>query len=233
MRIYTLVLALVTTLIAVMPAAAEIRVRDAQIANGYLVITGRADFPRSTVVLDESHSVTTDWRGRFDFRIAYVPPNCIGTLKVGTESRQVVIANCGQVGPQGPKGDPGPIGPAGPPGPRGEAGAAGLPGDARSPEPSEPRIVGSVGRRGKPQVLGQIEGTPADPVHRAKLPRRPTPYAVPTKHSRTAQGRVHVWPSNAFAAAPRRPDFARPSAASGWKRTVRRGHGVHILGLED
>jgi len=141
------------------PAAAEIQIREAQIAGGWLVIAGRTSFPNFLVKLDERHSVAADRRGRFQFRLAYIPPGCIGTLSAGTETRQVVIANCGMgaagspgpagpPGPQGPPGRDGTPGPAGQPGPPGPSGPAGAQGPAGMQGPAGP--PGSQGQPGSP-----------------------------------------------------------------------------------
>jgi Collagen triple helix repeat (20 copies) len=76
-------------------------------------------------VLDDSYSVTADGRGRFRFNIIYLPPSCIGTLKVGNETQRAVIANCGPTGPAGPKGEAGTSGAPGAAGARGATGPAG------------------------------------------------------------------------------------------------------------
>lgn len=169
-RVRMILLPLICFFAWVAPAAADIRIAEAQIANGYLVITGRTDFPHFLVALDDRHSATTDRRGRFAFRIVYIPPNCIGTLKAGTDTRRVVIANCaptagpgsqGEPGPPGPKGEAGPPGPPGatgargdpgPPGPRGEAGLQGPPGAAGPPGREAP--AGPIGPRGEPSQPG-------------------------------------------------------------------------------
>jgi hypothetical protein len=149
-----LLLLLAPILLFAVPTRADIRIGEAQIVGGLLVITGRTDTPNLRVVLDEQHEVMADDQGRFAFRIVYHPPTCIGTLKAGTDVRRAVVANCAPAG----KGDPGPKGDAGPPGPRGEAGppgaegrqgAAGPKGDTGSAGP-----LGPQGARGEPGVEG-------------------------------------------------------------------------------
>jgi hypothetical protein len=141
------------------PAAAEIEIREAQIAGGYLLISGRTTFRNFLVVLDRRHSATADRRGRFSFRLAYIQPGCIGTLEAGTETRQVVIANCG-MGATGPAGPPGPAGPQGPPGPAGPQGGEGPPG---MPGPAGPAgLPGAPGRDGAAGLPGPA-GPPGPP----------------------------------------------------------------------
>jgi hypothetical protein len=143
-------LALIAALVLMRaPAAAEIRVGEALIIGGYLVVTGRTDTPDLIVVLDDNYPATGDSGGRFAFRIVYLPLNCIVTLKAGSDSRRVVIANCAPKGEPGTRGEPGAKGDAGPPGPPGEVGLAGVPGPqgpAGLQGPAGPQ--GSVGPRG-------------------------------------------------------------------------------------
>ncbi|MGD9845798.1 MAG: collagen-like protein [Variibacter sp.] len=144
-------------------ARAEIRLRDATIAAGNLVVAGRTTSPHFMVVLDERYSVTADSRGRFAFRIVYIPPDCIGTLRAGADTLRFVVANCGPVGPRGEKGErgpPGPPGAAGPEGargPQGPAGAAGPKGDQGERGPRGP-----IGPRGDPGPRGP-RGDPGPP----------------------------------------------------------------------
>jgi hypothetical protein len=137
------------------PADAAIRVNDARITGGELVIAGRTEAGNATVTFDEQYSVTSDARGRFAFHLIYRPPSCTGTLKSGSEARRVVIANCGPMGPPGPRGERGAqgpqgvagvVGPAGPAGPRGEQGPRG--------ERGSPGPAGPVGEHGPPGPAG-------------------------------------------------------------------------------
>lgn len=130
-------------------ARAEIRLREAQIARGNLVVAGRTDLPHFLVVLDERYSVTADSRGRFAFRIVYIPPDCIGTLRAGADTLRFVVANCGPAGPAGPPGPQGPQGPLGLPGPPGSAGPAG----AQGPK-GDPGERGAQGEAGPPGPAG-------------------------------------------------------------------------------
>lgn len=199
-----------------LPAAAEIEIGEAQIAGGYLVITGRTSFRNFLVVLDERHSAPADRRGRFRFRIAYIPPGCIGVLKAGDETRQVVIANCGigATGSAGPQGLPGPPGPAGAQGPAGSQGPAGLPGPpgpAGAQGPAGPQ--GPSGVAGPPGPSGPAgpQGPPGPPGPPG--PAGPTgaralsPEAVRTAPPRSQRSVAEsgTWqpsPSPAHAAAP-------------------------------
>src|SRR4051812_40424633 len=104
------VLALAST-----PAAADIFVEQAMIANGELRVMGRlgpAHAVPATVTLDDRGEVTTDRGGRFTFRLAYHPAECMVTIRAHSESRQVVIGFCGRRGPEGPQGPRGERAPA-------------------------------------------------------------------------------------------------------------------------
>jgi hypothetical protein len=91
-----------------MPAFAEFTIVGARIAEGDLWVIGQVDEPNTSVTLDGSYTETSDGRGRFQFRIAYHPATCTVILKTERQSRAVVVANCGQRGPQGEPGPPGP-----------------------------------------------------------------------------------------------------------------------------
>ena len=64
-----------------------IQVYDARFENGDLRISGSVRKPGTVVVLDEYISIIADSRGRFVFRLPYVPTNCIATLKAVREGR--------------------------------------------------------------------------------------------------------------------------------------------------
>lgn len=147
-------LLLLAPILFALPTRADIRIGEAQIAGGLLVITGRTDSPNVRVVLDDAHEMIADAQGRFAFRIVYHPPTCIGTLKAGTDTRRALVANCapagkGAPGPKGDAGAPGSRGDVGSPGAEGRQGAAGPKGDTGSVGP-----LGPQGARGEPGVEG-------------------------------------------------------------------------------
>jgi hypothetical protein len=204
-------------------AVADIQVREAQIAGGWLVIAGRTSLPNFMVVLDERHSAPADRRGRFQFRLAYIPPGCIGTLRAGEESRQVVIANCGMgaagpAGPQGPVGPPGPAGPPGPPGQDGVAGSAGEAGPQGPPgPPGPPGAAGPPGPQGPPGPPGPVgpQGPPGVSAERTAAPRPAPTQARPAPRTQPA-------PRLARAATPRPRQLAPPRHAE-WEAAPVRG----------
>src|ERR687890_2092287 len=89
---------LVVTAVAGAPARAQIHVDEARIARGDLRISGWTT-PRTLIAVDEQFVATTDSRGRFRFRLPYLPADCIANLKAGSHGRDVVLANCGPRGP--------------------------------------------------------------------------------------------------------------------------------------
>ena len=141
MRSRTGLFVAVITLAGLTPAAAQIKVGDAEITGGKLVISGSTAKPDQSVMLDDNFKTTSDRRGRFTFRLDYLPSSCISTVKSGQDSERVVIGRCGPAGAQGQKGDAGPAGAAGPIGAAGPAGAAGARGEAG--------MAGAAGARGE------------------------------------------------------------------------------------
>jgi hypothetical protein len=152
----------VGALCAATPSEAEIRVDDARLANGELRISGGGVKPGAVVVLDDDVSVQADRRGRFSFRVPYMPQrNCTVTLRSDPDEREAVVANCGvsgapgERGEAGPMGAPGPRGEAGPPGPAGPPGLAGPAGPAGSPGArGETGPAGPKGDAGPPGAAG-------------------------------------------------------------------------------
>lgn len=137
-------------------AAQPIQVYDARFENGDLRISGSVRKGGTVVVLDEDISVMADSRGRFVFRLPYVPTNCIATLKAGDDEREAAIANCGPAGQPGPKGEtgaPGEAGAKGGTGPAGPQGVAGLPGPQGAAGPQGPK--GETGAKGEPGKAGE------------------------------------------------------------------------------
>jgi hypothetical protein len=145
---------------------ARIRLNDAQIMAGVLVVGGWTQNKGETVTLDDKFSVTSDHRRRFVFRIPYMPPDCRVQLRAGADTRDAVVANCGPSGPAGAaaeRGERGPQGIAGPQGPAGPQGIAGLPGPKGDRgEPGPQGIAGPQGPRGERGETGPqgIVGSP-------------------------------------------------------------------------
>jgi hypothetical protein len=177
-------------------ASQPIQVYDARFENGDLRISGSVRKPGTVVVLDEDISIIADSRGRFVFRLPYVPTNCIATLKAGEDEREAVIANCGPAGQPGPKGEtgqkgdagdkgetgpagpqgvaglPGPQGPKGEPGPRGETGPKGEAGPRGEAGPKGP--AGERGPAGQKGEAGQAALAAAAPASPFRVVRQDT-----------------------------------------------------------
>lgn len=139
--------------VAAGPAEARIRLNDAQIIAGVLVVSGWTSDRHQRITLEDAYTVESDAKRRFAFRIDHFPQRCTVKLRVGEETRTAVIGNCGAMGPpgargdkgergeQGPQGIAGLQGPPGPPGPQGPQGVPGL----RGP-------IGERGEKGEPGV---------------------------------------------------------------------------------
>lgn len=154
--------------LVITPALAQMTIDEARIAGGELRISGRIRKANTPIRLDDRFTVTSDARGRFSFRAAYHPADCVVTLTWGDERRDAVIRHCGQMGapgPTGPQGAPGPQGPQGaqgaqgPQGPQGERGPAGERGPQGVPGP--PGLAGPAGsaRRARAAGRGRPSGT--------------------------------------------------------------------------
>jgi len=146
-------------------ATAEIFVDQAMITSGELRVSGRIIPSReATITLDDIHRAQVSSEGRFLFRLAYHPANCIVTLKVNSDSRQAVIGFCGQRGQVGPIG-PAPVefsGRVGPQGPQGAQGIAGHQGpqgaQGNQGSQGEPGSTGPIGLTGSAGLTGPVGG---------------------------------------------------------------------------
>ena len=140
-------------------AEARIRLNDAEIIAGALVVSGWTDKRHQTISLDGRYTTRSSRHRKFVFHVSYFPPGCAVTLKMGDETREAVVANCsvgtkgeaGAAGLAGPKGDTGATGPAGLAG-AGAAGAAGA-----CPEASAVRSCGNVSCPGI--LTGRLDGS--------------------------------------------------------------------------
>jgi hypothetical protein len=148
-------------------ARSGITLKVAAIEAGELVIAGYTPSPRAAVSADEQFTTNSNRMGRFAFRLAYYPTNCIVVLKSGNVERQAVIGNCAASGAQGARGEPGPPGApgpqglqgaGGPPGPQGPQGPPGAKGAEGPPGPAGPGgeagIAGLQGAQGSQGPTG-------------------------------------------------------------------------------
>jgi len=171
MRVASVALACVCTLTGVVvdSAQARIRLRDAEILAGTLVVVGTTQHPGETVTLDDKFSTTSNRRRRFAFHIPYYPASCTVSLKAGADQRSAVVAVCAPTGSQGaqgasgPQGVPGPQGPAGPQGPQGVAGMPGPQGPQGPAGAQGPAgVQGPAGPHGPPGPQG-VQGVAGPP----------------------------------------------------------------------
>lgn len=127
-------------------AADEIAI--AAIVGGRLYVRGTTGEPHRRVVLDGRFETTSDEARAFQFELVYHPATCIVRARIGEETQEAVVSNCGERGPKGEPGgataagDPVPERQAalrGPPGPAGPQGAAGPQGPQGPPGPPGPQ----------------------------------------------------------------------------------------------
>jgi hypothetical protein len=139
-------------------AQARIRLNDAEMLAGLLVIAGYTQHADEPITLDGKFTTRSDRRHRFAFRVPYYPPSCVVTLRTNGDERTAVVATCGAAGGQGQQGEHGPQGIAGSPGVPGERGPAGAPGPqgAQGPQglPGAQGAQGPVGPQGPVGVAG-------------------------------------------------------------------------------
>lgn len=134
------------SLLAVGTAEAAIEISAARIEAGEIVVLGRVTRPNEKVTFDDRFEVVSGKDRRFTWRAAYHPGDCTVTVKSEPDTRDIVIANCGQAGPKGDKGDRGEAGTPGAAGAPGMAGAAGPQGPAGPTGQQGP--VGPAGQQG-------------------------------------------------------------------------------------
>ena len=112
--------------------SSELRVDEAGIANGWLVLSGRVGRPNVPITVDDD-SIPADINGHFHTEALRPPPTCVLRVRYGTEIFSSTFKDCDPRPNIGPPGAKGSDGPPGPPGPRGNMGPAGPKGDAGPP----------------------------------------------------------------------------------------------------
>ena len=82
-------------LVFVSPGSAAIHIDIAAIQNGFVHVEG-SQAPRGEAISWEGISVGVNSNngGAFQFDTTNLPPDCVGTLKIGSETREVVVENC-------------------------------------------------------------------------------------------------------------------------------------------
>ncbi|MBK5960894.1 hypothetical protein CCR97_22195 [Rhodoplanes elegans] len=148
----TLTLGVMAALLAVGSAEAAIEISGARIEAGEIVVIGRVTRPNEKVTFDGKFEVVSGKDRRFTWRAAYHPGDCTVTVKSEPDTREIVIANCGQAGPKGDKGDAGAAGAPGAPGAVGAAGPAGPTGQQGPVGPAGPK--GDKGDKGEAGAAG-------------------------------------------------------------------------------
>ena len=132
-------------------AEAAINIITAEVQAGSVKISGRATKGSASIYWQGSDtSNKTDRNGKFKLFTTDLPQTCVGELRVGEETRQVVISNCGPAGPKGERGE------AGPPGPKGEKGDKGERGEVGPLGPKGGKAdKGERGEAGPPGLKGE------------------------------------------------------------------------------
>jgi hypothetical protein len=93
-RTMRFVLGLTITCLIPGAASADFRVLEAQYAGGILVVRGNISQPGRTIVLNEKFAEKSDRKGRFVFRIPYLPLGCRVDLVSGTDRISAPVENC-------------------------------------------------------------------------------------------------------------------------------------------
>jgi hypothetical protein len=75
-------------------AIGDIRVSEAQYAGGILVVRGDVSHADRTIMLNGKFTEKSDGKGRFVFRIPYLPLGCRVDLVSGTDRLSTPVENC-------------------------------------------------------------------------------------------------------------------------------------------
>lgn len=84
----------VVTAMMVIPAQAEIVVKQAEYEAGVLVVAGETSHTNREISLDGRYTATSDRVGAFRFRIKYLPNDCTIGLFDGEDTRTVFVRGC-------------------------------------------------------------------------------------------------------------------------------------------
>jgi hypothetical protein len=129
---------------------AGISLSVAAIRAGELVIVGQTPTRRASVSADDRYATSSNRDGRFVFRLAYFPMNCVVDLRSGNAERKAIVANCAASGVRGEPGATGATGAAGAAGPAGAPGLQGPPGPQ-----GQPGVRGAEGPQGAAGPRGE------------------------------------------------------------------------------
>ncbi len=87
-------LACVLMLISPGGARAEITITEAEYAGGVTVIRGEVERANARVTLDRRYKTRANRFGQFQFRVRYLPNDCVVDIRAGRDTHPVTIANC-------------------------------------------------------------------------------------------------------------------------------------------
>jgi hypothetical protein len=75
-------------------AYAKITIRQVEYTGNMLLVRGETARPGQTVTLAGRYKTRTDRNRRFQFRVPYLPPDCLADVRAGAELYLISIANC-------------------------------------------------------------------------------------------------------------------------------------------
>jgi hypothetical protein len=108
----------------------QLRITDAQIVRGHLVVAGRTGQRHKPIFIDGKPAAESDRDGFFHATSMDLPDNCVVVATDGVATQMTMIGNCGLRGRDGVPGIPGRDGVPGSPGRDGTPGRDGAPGDS-------------------------------------------------------------------------------------------------------
>ncbi len=143
-----------------------LRIDQAAIQGGRLVVSGTTAKPRQEVVLERQFTTRSNHDRTFSFSVLHWPEDCVIRVKHGKSKLDVLVQYCGIAGPAGSKGKKGATGDAGAQGERGkkgdrgETGETGATGDTGPAGPTGPTgDTGPVGPTGPTGDTGPVGPT--------------------------------------------------------------------------
>ena len=75
-------------------ASAQLRLDEARIENGRLVVRGSTQRPHQRVTLDRRFTRQSNSRGMFEFRVRHTPFLCRVTVRAAGEQESAKVDNC-------------------------------------------------------------------------------------------------------------------------------------------
>lgn len=145
---------LVLAIAALPTTAVALKIKEAAIEDGKLVVKGFA-LPTKPIVLERIHTTNVNARLRFSFRVVHLPDDCVVEVRQGNKTKEAVVSNCGAPGKDGRRGRTGVAGNPGPDGAPGRDGKDGAPGPDGLP--GDRGLQGDRGQPGRDGEAGFLE----------------------------------------------------------------------------